>query len=169
MFWSSQHRNNLKIHLAAQLDLLNAAQPVWIEDESVLIGRCSIPNPLFHQMRDALITVLKVSPEARVNFLVNEYGRLDKDFLKACTEKIRKRLGPEQTKNAIAAIADDRMADFIRIVLVYYDKAYNNGLSKRKPGGITTIECIGSDAAANARLIIAGQNKLTVGQAAFEN
>ncbi|MDB5131838.1 MAG: selU [Mucilaginibacter sp.] len=150
--------------LATQLNALNTGKPVWIEDESVTIGKRYIPNGLFHQMRDAVVMELKVPLEKRVNFLVDEYGALDKDFLKTCTEKIWKRLGPEQTKNAVTAIDEGRIADFIRIVLVYYDKAYRNGLSKRKPGNITEIECAGTGAETNAKLVIAKQNKLATGE-----
>jgi tRNA 2-selenouridine synthase len=152
-----QFENNL----ATQLRLLDPQRPVWVEDESITIGKRFIPNALFHQMRDAPITVLKVPPEARVDFLVTEYGVLDKDFLKECTQKIWKRLGPEQTKNAITAIDEDRMADFIRTVLVYYDKTYRNGLSKRNQAKITVIDTDDADAEANARLIITQQKELT--------
>ncbi|GAC1303068.1 MAG: tRNA 2-selenouridine(34) synthase MnmH [Mucilaginibacter sp.] len=155
--------------LATQLNALNAAKPVWIEDESVTIGKRYIPNGLFHQMRDAVVMALKVPLEKRVSFLVDEYGTLDKDFLKTCTEKIWKRLGPEQTKNAVAAIDEGRMADFIRIVLVYYDKTYRNGLSKRKPENIIEIECADNNAEANAQLVVVQQNKLTTSHAVAEN
>ena len=155
--------------LAAELGLLNRHQPVWIEDESIIIGKCAIPNALFHQMRDASITVLKVSPGARVDALLKEYGVLDKDFLKSCTQKIWKRLGPEQTKNAITAIDEDRMADFIRTVLVYYDKTYSNGLTKRDQSKIVEINGDGTDAPSNARQIIAQQNKRASPPITLEN
>jgi tRNA 2-selenouridine synthase len=151
-----QFENNL----ANELRLLDHGRTVWIEDESITIGKRSIPNALFRQMRNAPITVLKISTEARVGSLVAEYGVLDKDFLKECTQKIWKRLGPEQTKNAITAIDEDRMVDFIRIVLVYYDKTYRNGLTKRDQAKIVEIDGNDTDALANARLIIAQQNKL---------
>jgi len=145
-----QFENNL----ATQLEMLVEEKPVWIEDESMTIGKRFIPNPLFHQMRDARVIALKIPLEARVGFLVEEYGILDKDFLKACTEKIGKRLGPEQTKNAVAAIEEGRIADFIRIVLVYYDKTYNSGLSKREPETIIAVEGANTNAAINARLVL---------------
>jgi len=151
-----QFENNL----AAELRLLDPQRPVWIEDESIAIGKRFIPNALFHQMRDAPITVLKVSAESRVESLVTEYGALDKDFLKDCTQKIWKRLGPEQTKNAIIAIDEDRMADFICIVLVYYDKTYRNGLTKRDQAKIMEIDGGSADALANAHLIVAQQKEL---------
>jgi tRNA 2-selenouridine synthase len=151
-----QFENNL----ALQLDQLNPAQQVWMEDESITIGKRFIPKPLWTQMRVAKVTVMKVPLEARVDFLVEEYGKLDKEFLKECTQRIWKRLGPEQTKNAIAAIDEDRMADFIRLVLVYYDKTYRTGLSKRPPENITEIECPDNTAATNADLILTSQHKL---------
>jgi len=151
-----QFENNL----ATQLHKLNPEQPIWLEDESITIGQRFIPKPLWGQMREASVAVLQVPVDERVNFLVNEYGKIDKDFLKAGTEKIWKRLGPEQTKNALAAIAENRMADFIRIVLVYYDKTYRLGLSKRKAESITAIECAGTNASDNANLILTHYNKL---------
>lgn len=150
-----QFENNL----AARLNRIDRLKPVWLEDESIMIGKRVIPNPLFNQMRDAKVVALKIPLEARVSFLVGEYGKLDKDFLKACTEKIWKRLGPEQTKNAVAAIDENRMADFIRIVLVYYDKTYRSGLSKRKPENITEIECEDTNAQTNARSVLSYLNK----------
>jgi len=151
-----QFENNL----ATQLDLLDCDQRVWIEDESITIGKRFIPKVLWIQMRDAGVSVLKIPLEERVNFLVTEYGKIDKDFLKASTEKICKRLGPEQTKNAVLAIEEDRMADFIRIVLVYYDKTYRLGLSKRRTESITEIECANTNAGDNAKLIVSHYNKL---------
>lgn len=151
-----QFENNL----AAKLCAIDPQRPLWLEDESLTIGTRAIPNGLFHQMRDAPVIAVQVPLDDRVSLLLEEYGSLDKQFLKDCTQKIWKRLGPEQTKNAIAAIDDDRMADFIRIVLVYYDKTYRIGLSKRRPESITAMECAGTDAAINAALILDHQNQV---------
>lgn len=122
-----QFENNM----ALQLKEIDPAQDLWMEDESQKIGKCGIPHPLWLQLRVARLIDLEVPLEQRVAALVQEYGCLDKDFLADATERIQKRLGPEQTKQALAAIREDRMADFIRIVLVYYDKTYRKGLSMR--------------------------------------
>jgi len=146
--------------LATQLYQANKDKPIWIEDESLTIGKRSIPNGLWHQMREAKLLNIKVPLAGRVDFLVQEYGQLDKDFLIECTQRIWKRLGPEQTKNAILAITENRMADFISLVLVYYDKTYRGGLSKRPAESI--YELIGDDtnAAKNAALILEHTNKM---------
>ena len=139
-----QFENNF----AERLKDLDPAHEVWVEDESLNIGRCSVPTPFWQQMRDAVLFDLKVPLEQRVASLVREYGALDKDFLVECTERIRKRLGPEQTRNAVAAIRENRMEDFIRIVLVYYDKTYRTGLNNRAPDRIFPVE-MGNDIATN--------------------
>ena len=97
------------------------------------IGRCLVPGPLWDQMQVAILFDLQVPEDRRVGNLVQEYGRLDKEFLVSCTLRISKRLGTERAKHAIAAIRRDDMAEFIRQVLVYYDKLYRKGLDNR-PG-----------------------------------
>jgi tRNA 2-selenouridine synthase len=76
------------------------------------------------------------------------------DFLVESTERICKRLGPEQTKHAVEAIREDRMEDFIRQVLVYYDKAYSTGLSTRDQDKIIPIAAAETDALPNARRLL---------------
>lgn len=131
-----QFENNF----AFELFQLDAAKPIWVEDESLTIGKRIIPGAFWSNMRSSALINLLVSEECRVDFLVEEYGRLDKDFLIECTERVRKRLGPEQTKHAIEAIREDRMADFIRLLLVYYDKNYRRGLAKRDPAQLHPFE-----------------------------
>jgi tRNA 2-selenouridine synthase len=130
-----QFENNF----ASELSRLNKDRRTWVEDESLTIGKRSIPNAFWHQMREAVLIDLKVDHSQRVADLTAEYGILDKKFLITCTERIQKRLGPEQTKNAIVAINEGRMADFIKLVLVYYDKTYRAGLAKRSAGQVIPI------------------------------
>jgi tRNA 2-selenouridine synthase len=141
-----QFENNLAI----QLTKMELQRTIWIEDESQNIGRCLLPKPFFTQLRDATLFDLQVPLEERVAALLEEYGGLDKDFLIESTERIGRRLGPEQTKNAVIAIREDRMADFIRQVLVYYDKTYRKGLITRDPNNIVPIIAPDGNAKANA-------------------
>ena len=125
--------------LAAELSRLDRHRNIWVEDESITIGRCLIPKTFWHQMQTAPLFDLDVPVQQRIDALVREYGSLDKEFLVECTERIRKRLGLEQTKYAITAIREDNMPEFIRLVLVYYDKMYRRGLNTRDPGTITPL------------------------------
>lgn len=123
-----QFENNL----AYKLCKIDKNKTLWLEDESRTIGKCSIPNPLWDQMRIAPLIKLNIPLEERIRFLTQEYGKLNPDFLIESTQRIGKRLGPEQTRDAILAIEENRMADFIRLVLVYYDKTYKNGQNMRE-------------------------------------
>lgn len=148
---SQEHFENL---LATQLDLVNKNYPVWLEDESLTIGKRFIPNPLWHQMRNAEVIKMIVPTEERIRFLAEEYGCLDKEFLIDSTERIAKRLGPEQTRDAILAIQENRIADFIKLALVYYDKTYKTGQNKRMPDSIFEINCPDTNSQKNAKLIL---------------
>lgn len=140
--------------LATVLVRLDPGRKIWIEDESQNIGKRLIPKSLWGQMRNAPLLDVRVPLEQRVDALVGEYGSLDKDFLVECTERIHKRLGPEQTTRAIAAIREHRMAEFIRIVLVYYDKTYKKGLDCRDPARIYPILLKNNEPAVNARQLM---------------
>ncbi|MGZ4009242.1 MAG: tRNA 2-selenouridine(34) synthase MnmH [Mucilaginibacter sp.] len=155
---SQEHFEN---ELATQLHHADKNKPIWIEDESLTIGCRSIPNGLWHQMKAANVVAIKIPAGKRIDFLVQEYGPLDKDFLIECTQRIWKRLGPEQTKNAILAINEDRLADFISIVLVYYDKTYRAGLGKRLPETVFELDAEDTDAVKNAAQILEYTHKLT--------
>ena len=125
-----------------------------MEDESSSIGKRTIPRPFWDQMVTSFLIDIKVSVAQRMEALVQEYGSLDKDFLIECTERIRKRLGLDQAKNAIIAIKEDRIADFIRVVLIYYDKTYRTSLARRDAGRILTVDIENTDHTQNAREIL---------------
>ncbi|MEO6915619.1 MAG: tRNA 2-selenouridine(34) synthase MnmH [Chitinophagaceae bacterium] len=145
-----QFENNL----AAQLHPLDRGRRIWLEDESLTIGRCCIPKSLWDRMQSAMLYFVEVPLEDRVQALVHEYGSLDKEFLVVCTDRIRKRLGPEQTKKAIVAIRENRMEEFVRLVLVYYDKTYQTGFTKRPEKQTCRVRARGDNPAENAALIL---------------
>jgi tRNA 2-selenouridine synthase len=125
--------------LAEKAGRADRRRPIWVEDESMSIGKRLLPKPFWQQMQAAVLLDLRVPVEQRIAALVGEYGSLDREWLVECTDRIRKRLGLEQTKHAIAAILDDRMEDFVRLVLVYYDKAYRKGLSSRNASCVFSV------------------------------
>ncbi len=145
-----QFENNL----AAQLQLMDPNKRIWLEDESLTIGRCSVPKTFWQGMQSAALYFLEVPLEDRVQALVKEYGSLDKEFLVLCTERISKRLGLEQTQKAITAIYENRMEDFVRWVLVYYDKTYQRGLTNRPGKHIYRIPVSGDSPVKNASHIL---------------
>ena len=153
---NEQFENNL----AWELYQKDKSKTIWLEDESRTVGKCYIPKAMWEQMRQSKVIKLEVPQEERVRFLAEEYGQLDKTFLIESTERISRRLGPEQTRDAVQAIRENRMSDFIRKVLVYYDKTYGTGQSMREPGSIISIECPRAGDAAMVPAILAKAKNL---------
>ena len=145
-----QFENNL----GQQLNMLDRQKLTWVENESMSIGKRFIPNPFFEQMQKAIMLDVQIDHQQRLESLLKEYGTLDKEFLIESTQRIDKRLGPEQTKHAIAAIREDRMQEFIRLLLVYYDKTYRNGMKKRTTGLTFPVPLNSNDIEHNATLIL---------------
>lgn len=114
--------------------------PLWLEDESRLIGNKVIPEGLWIQMRLAKTLCMNVPFEDRVEYLTEEYGKFPKEELKVSIEKITKRLGYQQAKNALIALEENDLKTTCRICLMYYDKSYQHGMDKRDKSSVEQID-----------------------------
>jgi tRNA 2-selenouridine synthase len=111
--------------LADKLFEVNKKQKsIWIEDESQRIGKVLIPTPLFHLMRNSTCYFMTIPFEQRLAFIVQGYGKFDAQSLIEATERIQKRLGGLETKNAVAHIMQGELKESFSILLKYYDKWY---------------------------------------------
>lgn len=119
--------------LCLALDKIQGKKSIWLEDESLLIGRLAIPKPLWYQMQNTrLITYLEIPLESRAKYLASTYGLYDKDGLIASVERITKRLGGLKTKEAIEFIKADNYYEAAIILLSYYDKSYKSACANRE-------------------------------------
>jgi tRNA 2-selenouridine synthase len=141
--------------LAQELQKMDCSKRIWLEDESVTIGKRVIPKPIWLQMRNAPVVKMEIPKEERVSYLNQDYSHLDKEFLKESVLRIAKRLGPLETKLTLEAIDEGRMKDFIEQVLVYYDKTYLKGLNNRAVLNIQTIELEKINPIENAKAVMA--------------
>jgi tRNA 2-selenouridine synthase len=110
---------------------LDPERRVWIEDESLSIGKIFIPNDFWEVMSRSPVVEVNVSRERRIERLVEEYGPADRnEFLEAMI-KITKRLGGQHFKTAKESLVAGDMRRTIEILLTYYDKAYQLGLENK--------------------------------------
>jgi len=131
------------------------AQAIWLEAESIQVGRCRIPKPLFEQMQTAPVLEIQRSLEERVNQLVNVYGDQGGDALAEATQRISRRLGPQRTKQALDAISRSDWAEACRATLDYYDRCYDRELERTPRRQQVNLDGLDADQAAN-RLISDG-------------
>lgn len=119
---------------------LDVNKRIWIEDESVAVGKIFLPLDFWQTMGRSPVVEVQVDKAIRINRLVKEYGQADKaQFLEAMTG-ITKKLGGQHFKAAKEKLLEDDMPAVMEILLTYYDKAYRNGLEKksgRMKGSVT--------------------------------
>lgn len=107
-------------------------QAIWMEDESQRIGTVNVPGPLWQNMLISPVYFLDIPFEERLDFLVKEYGSLDRERLVNAIIRIKKRLGGLETKNAVNYLIKDNIRESFRILLNYYDKSYAKSLNKKE-------------------------------------
>jgi tRNA 2-selenouridine synthase len=110
---------------------LDTGKRIWIEDESLNIGKIFLPEPLWRCMNNSPLIEVFAAREVRVQRLVREYGQTDpSEFLEAMV-KITKKLGGQHFNTAKEKLLQGDMAATIDILLTYYDKAYQTGLNNK--------------------------------------
>ena len=129
---------------------------IYLEDESQRIGNLQIPMPLWYTMRKAPVFFMDIPFEERLNYITEEYGKQRKDYLNDAIQRIQKRLGGLETKNALNFLEQDDYKECFRILLTYYDKWYHKGLYNRE--NISTllnkIPCTGVDTPINTQKLL---------------
>lgn len=141
--------------LASKLDQMQAVH-FWLEDESQRIGNLNIPNDFWKQMRTKAIWFMDVPFEDRLDHITAGYGKIEKEKLINAIVRIKKRLGPLETKTAIGLLIEDDVKGCFRILLSYYDKTYGKALQNREnlTSLLNKIDCLGVDAIANTQKLI---------------
>jgi len=116
---------------------------IWIEDESQRIGHINIPQPFWQTMRQSPVYFLDIPFEERLAHLTKEYGSYSKTALAEGIQRIAKRLGGLETKNALQYLEEGDMSTCFSILLRYYDKVYLKGLHNRTDLSslLTKINC----------------------------
>ena len=118
--------------LFEELLKLNLNKHVWVEDESISIGKVFLPNDFWKNMSVSNVVEIDLERSKRVERLVHEYGDADKGEFLHSMERITTRLGGQHFKTAKEKLLQNDMASTIEILLTYYDKAYLSGLEKKK-------------------------------------
>ncbi|HKH60871.1 MAG TPA: tRNA 2-selenouridine(34) synthase MnmH [Flavitalea sp.] len=158
--------NILAHELATQstIDEDAASHVIWLEDESQRIGLINIPQPFWEKMRLSPVYFVDIPFEQRLDYVVECYGKLDKEKMVNSIIRIRKRLGGLETKSAINYLLEDDSKESFRILLKYYDKYYLKGLNNRINGRelIKTITSEKIDASGNAEKVLKHSASLMV-------
>lgn len=152
--------------IAVALSLLDGERRIFLEDESRMVGHCRIPEAFWAQMKKAPVIAPMVPLEVRVDRLVEAYGGANEGELIACFEKIEKRLGSRNLKEARELVQAGDLGGAATIGLRYYDRAYEYGMQKQPEGQVTRIEVDRQPPEELAEIVIDAANQLDSNQGA---
>jgi len=155
---TSEHFANM---LFDEWKKLDKNLPLWVEDESKNIGSVFIPDQFYLNMQETPAIIIRMDIKTRLPRLIEEYSTYPAEALKASILKINKRLGGDNTRDAINAVEAGDFAKAIEITLYYYDKAYMFGLKKKDSNNIIYVDGITDDVEINALKILDASCKIT--------
>jgi len=148
--------------LFEEIHNLDLSKRVWVEDESIAIGKIFLPNDFWKQMMQGPLVQLNVSKDVRVQRLVSEYGLANREEFLTIMGKIVKKLGGQHYNAAKERLAEGDMATTIDILLTYYDKAYLNSIGKRKDKILRQVEWNGVESDSFAMELINQVNEIEI-------
>lgn len=154
---SSEHFANL---LFDQWRHLDADVPLWLEDESKSIGTVFMPDEFYFNMQTSPTLVLMLELEKRLPRLIEEYSAYPPEMLKESIGRISRRLGGDNTRDALQAVDAGDFGKAIEITLRYYDKAYLFGIGKKPSENVVYLKTETDDIEYNANLVIEAAEKI---------
>lgn len=117
--------------LFERLLTLDLRRRIWVEDESIAIGKIFLPPDFWTQLHSSPLVRMDVSKDVRVGRLVNEYGPADREEFLSIMSRISKKLGGQHFLQAQEKLQQGDMPAVMEILLTYYDKAYLRSMEKR--------------------------------------
>lgn len=123
-----------------QLRNLNFNLPIFVEDESISIGKVTVPRAFFDNMRTTTVYFLDIPFAERTKHLVATYAALNQDLLADAIRRITKKLGYDKAKFALEALQKKDYYKVVELTLLYYDNCYLKGLQKREESTISKFE-----------------------------
>jgi tRNA 2-selenouridine synthase len=139
---------------------LNSSAPFWVEDESRNIGSVFMPDEFYLNMQDTPAIILIMDVRTRLPRLLEEYTVYPPESLKSSIMKISKRLGGDNTRDALNAVDEGDFAKAVEITLYYYDKAYMFGLKKKNSQNIIMINTDTDDIKSNALKVLDAADRI---------
>ena len=143
---TSQFQNELYDDLLK----LDPYKRIWIESESLSIGRVYLPQTLWEAMNRSSVIEIEIEKLIRAKRIVKEYGHIEKNLLAFSIEKIQSRFGGDRVKKALTMLEEGKLEDVTLLLLDYYDKSYTFSKNKYKEKEVATLSSKTGDPLSNA-------------------
>lgn len=141
---------------------LDPEKRIWIESESLSIGKVYLPETLWQTMNRSEVIELQIDKKLRAQRIVEEYGHFDTALLSTSIAKLKNRFGGNRVKESIELLEAGKMEEVVMGLLDYYDKGYTFSKNKYKEKESAVVVCPSGDAINNAHKLIETANKLNL-------
>ena len=137
-------------------DLLKLDNPrrIWIESESLSVGKVYLPETLWDNMNNSNVVEIDVSKTVRAQRIVEEYGHIETNLLADSIEKIKNRFGGDRVKKALDLLNENKLEEVVLLLLDYYDKAYSFSKDKYKKKEVAVLNATSGEPSQNATQLI---------------
>lgn len=152
---SQQFQNDL--HAAVQK--LDTQKRIWIERESMTIGKTNLPQTLWENMNSSSLISIDVPQEFRIKRLVKDYGKASKKELESSIRKLQQNLGGQNMKAALGFLEEGKLSEVAALLLKYYDKGYKFNRKKYAEREPINVSLQTNDAVENAKELIRVANR----------
>ena len=112
----------------------NTQQCVWIEEEGPFLGSAAVPPVLYERMLDAPLLHLEMDFAKRLEHILAEYGSEPAQQFIAAIRKLETRMGMSANQKALHLYTSGNIAGAFRLLLQYYDRAYDERRTKYRRG-----------------------------------
>ena len=119
--------------LFAKLMLLGTKDIIWVESESIKIGKLNIPSNLWRKMGEGLSVKLNSSLKERVSFILKDYKYFTKEpsLMKNAMRVLKKIIQREDYSVIEKNLLKGDYSKFVESLIVHhYDKAYKKTRSE---------------------------------------
>ncbi len=129
-------------------------QVVWLEDESRMIGRVTLPEYLYTKIATSPLIRIMVPLDIRIENLVREYAGTNHELLAGAIQRVGQKMGGDRMQEALKALHCEDYCRVAELMLVYYDKAYEFSLSRRPDQPRYSLAIEGKEITKNAVLLM---------------
>ena len=141
---------------------MDMCRKIWIESESLSIGKVYLPETLWDSLNNAPVIELSIPKNERIQRLVEEYGKFDRSELRISTEKIAKKFGYKNVQEVIQFLDEGDLKSAAALLLEYYDKSYNFSQKKYKTCPPLIVKSQSGDSEINAEKILKSLEEIKV-------
>ena len=138
-------QKNFESKIWFELSKFKKSDVIWVESESRKIGKLSLPNNLFSQMKIGELHTLNVPLNERVKFIMKDYKYFVKqpNFLKEKIYQLKKFLKKDEYLSLIELINLKEINELVKCLLSFhYDKLYSNRNFYKKEKKIIELNSI---------------------------